>query len=510
MRTLPALAAAATLLLTTLGTTVPAHAHGDNERNREMRTQLLAEGDNPLMSGNVALQSTHPGTVGIAGCFMETAPLFVTSGLEALTVWDASDPTKPTRTGVLANVVFENEAMNCGERRTKKGVRRFALIGIDLYNAAADSNGIAHVSGEANQLLLVDVTDPSDPKLLGPEEDPGVPSTTGTHTVACIAETNCRYAYTSGEKNTFSIFDLRNLDKPREIDSDPGKEGIQPFSSPTGGHKWNFDEAGYGVHTGYDGSSVFDVSKPREPRLVTTSGAAGRGEDPKAEGYNDFIHHNSYRPSASEFREGRRPSVDKGNVLLVTEEDYIETDCNKAGSFQTWQVNSLRPGGEELSPLDKVELGDLHAEQGMNLDLPQGAFCSAHWFDYRPGGIVAIGYYGGGTQFLDVRDPRDIKSFGYAYMGGSEVWDAMWVPVYNGKGRQTGAKTNIVYSIDLVRGLDVYSVDVPGKVGIEPMSGTGPQHSAADLAAAAALPAGLVAGALGLAAAVRRRARRQA
>mgnify|MGYP006151451657 CR=1 FL=1 len=80
---------------------------------------------------------------------------------------------------------------------------------------------------------------------------------------------------------------LTDLDTPREVDSDPTISGTQPFSSPAGGpnpvftsgagHKWNFDAAGYGTHTGYNGSSVFDVRDPARPRLVTTTGAAGRG-----------------------------------------------------------------------------------------------------------------------------------------------------------------------------------------------------------------------------------------
>ena len=41
------------------------------------------------------------------------------------------------------------------------------------------------------------------------------------------------------------------------------------------------------------------------------------------------------------------------------------------------------------------------------------------------------------------------------------IWDAMWAPVYD-NGRMTGRKTNLVYSIDLVRGLDVYRVALPG------------------------------------------------
>ena len=39
----------------------------------------------------------------------------------------------------------------------------------------------------------------------------------------------------------------------------------------------------------------------------------------------------------------------------------------------------------------------------------------------------------------------------------------MWAPVYNRKGVATSQRTNLVYSVDLVRGLDVYVVDVPGR-----------------------------------------------
>src|SRR5687767_4970836 len=124
MRTLPFLAAAG-LLLTSVGAATPVLAHGESERNREVRTRLLAEEDTPFISGKVAHLGNHPGTAGISGCFTQTAPLFVTSGLEAVTVWDVSDGTHPTRAGVLPNVVFENEAMNCGERTTSDGTRRF-------------------------------------------------------------------------------------------------------------------------------------------------------------------------------------------------------------------------------------------------------------------------------------------------------------------------------------------------------------------------------------------------
>ncbi|MEO5711281.1 MAG: hypothetical protein ABIQ59_15845 [Nocardioidaceae bacterium] len=109
-------------------------------------------------------------------------------------------------------------------------------------------------------------------------------------------------------------------------------------------------------------------------------------------------------------------------------------------------------------PLDKVELSDLGT-----FPLPRGAFCSSHWFSFHPSGIVAAGFYGGGTQLFDVRDPRHISSYGHAIWGASEVWDTYWVPVYDKAGRDTGRMSNLVYSVDLVRGLDVYAVDLPGR-----------------------------------------------
>ncbi len=140
----------------------------------------------------------------------------------------------------------------------------------------------------------------------------------------------------------------------------------------------------------------------------------------------------------------------------MTEEDYEQTDCSKAGSFQTWWVKRLDGTPDAIVPLDKVELSDLGT-----FPLPQGAFCSAHWFSYHPSGVVAAGFYGGGTQLIDVRDPQQLSSYGHATWGASEVWDSYWAPVYNKAGK-AGKPTNIVYSVDLVRGLDVYAVDLPG------------------------------------------------
>jgi hypothetical protein len=467
----------------------PASAHGDRGADlREVRASLLAANDTPVLSGNVQHLGNRPGTTGISGCFMKTAPLFVTSGLESVRVWNVKDATNPTQVGVLPNALFENEAMNCGERRTDDGRRRFSLIGVDAVQASP--NDPQHVNVGGNELIVVDVTDPAAPDIVG-----RAPATTSTHTVACLDVYDCRYAYSAGDRSsgTFSIIDLRNIEKPKEVDSNPNKAGVQAFRSPTAGHKWNFDNAGIGTHTGWDGSSMWDVDRPRHPRLLATTGrAGGAGDANGANGYNDFIHHNSFRPNAGQFTPGQAPSVARGNVLLVTEEDYENTDCATAGSFQTWQVGSLDGTPGSIRPLDRINPIDL----GEGVATPRMAFCSAHWFDYHPSGIVAAGFYEGGLRLLDVRDARDIKEYGYVASGLSEVWDAYWVPQRNKNGVATGTKTNIVYTVDAVRGLDVYTFDLPGTTSTTPLLGTlagagGPDPALAVLGVAGVALAGL-------------------
>ncbi len=444
------LVASSAVLSATLLLAGPAQGHGGGDIAPPAAPAGAVAADAPVQSENLRSVASVPGQLGISGCFLSSAPLYVTSGLDSLRVFDVSWPRAPELVGRLDDVVFENEAMNCGERRTSDGVERFALIGVDLVQASpADPQ---HVNVGGGELVVVDVTDPTDPTIRS-----RTPASTSTHTVACVEERDCDHAYTAGGRGEFSVLDLRDLDRPTEVDARPDADGTQAFASPTAGHKWNFDAAQVGTHTGFGGASMWDVSRPRHPELLTTTGAAGRGESARFPGYNDFILHNSFRPHARAFSPGAPPSLENGNVLLVTEEDYEQTDCSLAGSFQTWWVKRLDGTPSAIVPLDKVELADLGT-----FPLPRGAFCSAHWFDYRPGGLVASGFYGGGTQVLDVRDPRDITSYGHSVWGASQVWDAMWVPVYR-DGRATQRRTDVVYAVDLVRGLDVYDVRVPGE-----------------------------------------------
>lgn len=497
------LAAAATVLLTAVAGVLAApsvSAHqSDGSSAPQKRQQYLDGVSVPVISSpNIRFVGNFPETAAISGTFAKSAPYFYVSSTDSISVFDVSDPVRPRLTGTLANLIFENEAMNYGEKKVGGVVNRFVLVGADLVQYSPDDpDGV----GTFNEVLVVDVTDPTSPHVRS-----RLKTTTNTHTVSCINESDCQYAYSAGSRGKYSIVDLTDLDKPREVDSDPATAGTQPFSSPAAspnpvftrgaGHKWNFDNAGYGIHTGSGGSAIFDVSDPAAPRLAATTDENGVRSP-----WNDFIHHNAARPNAASFDPTAAPSLAKGNVLLVTEEDYENTDCATAGSFQSWHVTSLDGTPGTIHPLDRINPVDL----GEGVSAPHMAFCSAHWFDVHQSGIVAQGFYEGGLRLIDARDPGNLTEYGYVASGLSEVWDAYWVPQRTKTGVATGSKTNIVYTVDAVRGLDVYTVDLPGSTTSPSLLGGAAPTGGLGSDPALALLAGGLVGLSGLALVRRRR-----
>ncbi|HWH29836.1 MAG TPA: hypothetical protein VNU26_12890, partial [Mycobacteriales bacterium] len=418
-----------------------------------------------VTSDNVSLVGHLPESGAISLEWATTGHFAYVSTTDTISVLDVSDPRAPKVTGTLVNAMFENEAMTYGERRAADGsLTRFVLAGIDLYQASPGQIERRNVLG--NEFLVVDVTDPAKPFIRSRAK-----TKTSTHTVQCLDQAQCDVAYTAGTSGKFSVLDLRDLDAPKEVAvvgspaaGDGGPHSV--FSGGFGaGHYWDF-ENGLGWHTGSGGATVFDVTDPLSPTPVNGTDAQGRSP-----GWNDFILHNSMRPNGDVFVPGAEPSVFNGNVLLATEEDYAnegdELLCSETGSTQTWHVPDLDAAGYAarggdvhagtIAPLDRKTPDQF----GGGLTLPAAAFCSAHWFDYHQDGFVAQGFYQAGLRILDVKNASNITQVGYATTGATEVFDAYWVPVRDENGVVTGEKTNIVYTTDLTRGIDVYEVALP-------------------------------------------------
>jgi hypothetical protein len=133
-------------------------------------------------------------------------------------------------------------------------------------------------------------------------------------------------------------------------------------------------------------------------------------------------------------------------VVLVTEEDWLQPQCAGEGSFQTWR---WVPGTGTLKHLDSwwTEAGNV----GTDGRRETAATCSSHWFDQR-GGFAAVGWYDQGVRLLDVRNPMDIKQVGWA-VGGTEV-AAYFSP--------TDPSGQTVYTLDMVGGtIDVWKFARP-------------------------------------------------
>jgi hypothetical protein len=273
----------------------------------------------------------------------------------------------------------------------------------------------------------------------------------------------CRYAYTAGSNTQFSIIDLKNLDNPREVATP---------RNPWKWHDWQVDAAGVMWQSADEGTAAFDIRDPLRPKVLNStnklalSGAA----------WNAFIHHNSDRPYAKRFPMGSKPrrgtpSVFRGDVVLVTEELNFTGPCGEETSFQTWHVPSLRqgdtkagkPGGGSMTPLDEWRSDVL----GTGQQTLAGTDCSAHYFDFHQAGFVVQGWYSSGVRVLDVRNARNIKQVGYFTTPDMRTWAAYWVPARDKHGRVVmgphgePARTNLVYTADFTRGIDVLRVRLP-------------------------------------------------
>ena len=427
-------------------------------------------------SENVELINNYPDTLMISAEFAETGDYLYTSSLDSVSAFDVSDPRDPQLLDTIVNVTFENESMTYGEQMKGGTLRRFVIVGFDQFNV--NPLDIEHIDEGGEAFMLVDVTDPNNIVAGTP-----VNTTYSTHTLQCVNPRNCDYAYAAGTDGKFEIIDLTDPDAPavlKVVDSPASGKGLPAFGDGAG-HYWDFDtNQDIGWHTGSGGAAAFDVSDPANPVPIQATNADGLGTP-----YNDFILHNSRRPNGGKFQPNTAPDVDKGNVVLMTEEDYAndgeEVLCeqqvgNEAGTFQTWYIPDLNgpkyrannpsgaPSKGTIKPLDIV---NAPSEFGANAPLttPAGVFCSAHWFDYHQDGIVAEGYYQQGLWLQDVRDAKNIKYYGYYTPLASEVWDAYWVPKRDADGKLLNEKTNILYTADAVRGLDVLEIALPSTGG---------------------------------------------
>ena len=255
--------------------------------------------------------------------------------------------------------------MNCGERRT---ARRHPALRADRRRRRA---GLArrHPARQRRRRRA----DRRRRHRPGRADDPVARARHDQHPHGRLRRpTDCTYAYSAGDSDGgFTIFDLRNLDKPHEVDARPadGRRAAVHARRPPATSGTSTPPASARTPAG-TARRCGRTDRPAHPRLITTTGKAGPGRGPATSRAGTTSSCTTpFRPNAHGVRAGRQP------VLQAT-----ATSCSsprRTTSRPTARRPARsRPGGSSGStarksaivPLDKVELADLG-----NFPLPQGA-----------------------------------------------------------------------------------------------------------------------------------------
>ncbi len=375
----------------------------------------------PFSSANV----THVGTIPLegAGVSMEVRQVgkqtraFV-SGAGGLSIYDATDPTRPQLLGHLPMYNWENE------------------------DIAVSQDGKTAVLTEFEgtvYLHVVDVSDPTLPRITG-SLVPG-----GAHTVTC-ADPACGYLYGS-EGQTYDIRDRAN---PKELPvAQSWGELVKGTGKRVSGHNVHRDAAGYWIA---DASPlvVFKQVGGNPLRLVRVS----EGTVTKNTNYQ----HNNVRPRAEKYtsrRAGDRSRALKDGELLLGngESNFTGTCAGDAGAFSTWSMVGFDKG----APLTQIDvLRPVSGTYANGDPAVDGLGCSGHWFtqkDALDGSLlVAAAWYEHGTRFLKV-DPRTgkIRQVGFFQPVRGSASEAFLMPTKKG--------TTVVWTVDYHSGIDILRFD---------------------------------------------------
>jgi hypothetical protein len=371
-------------------------------------------------SSNVELVGHIPGTA--AGMVFKGSHAYV-SGWAGVTVLDISNAASPRVVGALPLPHFENEDVDlCGNTLIVVNDRAEQDIGSVMY--------------------VVNIANPTMPTIQAILPLGLTGSGRGSGHIANFVKADCTQLWVDGGE-LVEVVDLTIPSAPRSLGKFESAASLSDSFKVS--HDTEFDRStGTVWNVGGGGAAGYQItSNPLKPKLLGTTGTAGRNPSP----YNDFILHNSQR---------------RGKTLLVTEEDYIDTDetppggCRGQGKFETWDLSRLSRGA--ITPLDtwETELNGMFTEGAIDSKAPVTVNCSSHWFDAKRG-IAAVGWYEQGVRFLDYRNPSDIVQVGYYIPGAGSTWAAYWSP--------TDPNGEIVYTADAYRGVDVLRIDSGGVTG---------------------------------------------
>jgi hypothetical protein len=371
-------------------------------------------------SSNVQLLDHIPGSA--AGMNFKGHYAYVT-GWAGVTVLDIANPAQPRLAGALPLPHFENEDVDlCGNTLIVVNDREVEDLGSVLY--------------------VVSIANPTAPTIQAVLPLGLTGSGRGSGHIANFVKSDCTQLWVDGGE-LVEVVDLTVPSAPRSLGKFESAASLSPDFKVS--HDTEFDKSSGTVwNVGGGGAAGYQLtSNPLKPKLLGTTGTAGRNPSP----YNDFILHNSQR---------------RGKTLLITEEDYIDTGetppggCRGQGKFETWDLSGLSKGAITPQGTWETELNGMFTSGAVDSKAPVTVNCSSHWFDAK-NGVAAVGWYEQGVRFLDYRDPKNITQVGYYIPANGSTWAAYWSP--------TDPRGEIAYTADAYRGVDVVKIKDGGLTG---------------------------------------------
>jgi len=296
--------------------------------------------------------------------------------------------------------------MSLGERRNGDA---FVLIASTLV--AATTSGEVD-PGRARFVVVVEVTDPASPKVVGTLETP-----TRTHTTSCATK-SCKFAFSDGRsQGEMSIIDLRNFRKPKVA-------GTYKSVVPRG-HDQDLDDKGILWHVGGEGAVEHDISTPTKPVPLNSTNEEGVENDDRDKSPTTTSsctirsvptpRCSSPSPSRSSRTATRcspprrtRAQVPAGPNSAPSRPGRFLTSVLRAIATRT--PDSRRARGQHLAGRHVVSGGRRSRCQllGSLLRLSRRRFVAQGWHEYA-------------TRILDVRNPKDIKQVGFFFTPASET-----------------------------------------------------------------------------------------
>jgi hypothetical protein len=370
-------------------------------------------------SSNVHLLTHIPGSA--AGMNFKDHYAYVT-GWTGVMVLDIAQPDSPQLVGELPLPHFENEDVDlCGNTLLVANDREARDLGSVLY--------------------VVSIANRTKPVVIAVLPLGLTGQGRGSGHIANFVKSDCSQAWIDGGDHV-EVIDLSIPSSPRSLGKFESAASQSDAFRVT--HDTELDSNGVAWSVGGGGAAGYQLTaNPLAPKLLGTTGTAGRNPSP----YNDFILHNSQR---------------RGKTLLITEEDYVDTDevppggCRGQGKFETWDVSHLGSGAITPQGTWETELNGMFTSGAVDSKAPVTVNCSSHWFDAK-NGVAAVGWYEQGVRFLDYRTPTDIAQVGYYIPADGSTWAAYWSP--------TDPNGEIVYTADAYRGVDVLRIDNGGRTG---------------------------------------------